>query len=285
MSKAYERVVIVGVGLIGGSIGLGAKKRGLASEIVGVVRSESSQQRAKDSGAVDATTTDLAAAAAAADVVVVCTPVSQITGHLLAAAAACPEGALLTDAGSTKGRIVEQTEAGLAKLDAPPAFVGSHPLAGDHRTGPEAARDDLLVGRRVVITPSNNSPAAAIERTHAFWQALGAETLELAPEAHDQLLARTSHLPHLVASALAAATPEAALPLAATGWRDTTRVAGASATLWRDILLANREESLAALHDFQTQLTAFADALASDDAQATEQLLEQGRQRRDAVGD
>jgi len=285
MPATLKRLAIIGVGLIGGSIGLAARRRRLAEEIVGVVRSESSGRRAMECGAVDSATTNLETAVAKADVVVVCTPVSQVAGHLLQAASACPQSALLTDAGSTKQRIVADTEAGLAKLGAAPSFVGSHPLAGDHRTGPESARHDLLEGRRVVVTPSENSAADAVDRTQQFWRSLGAETVEMSPADHDRALSHTSHLPHLIAAAVATATPSEALPLTATGWRDHTRVAAGDPALWRDILLANRGYVIAALNEFEETIGDFRQAIADRDGEKLQHLLDQGRQRRDVVGD
>lgn len=284
MPALVDRLVVVGVGLIGGSIALAARL-GVAKDVIGVVRSEASRRRAIDSGAVEAATLDLGEAVASADLVVVCTPVADIATTIADAARACPQSALLTDAGSTKQAIVESVEAQLAGLKRSPAFVGSHPLAGDHRAGPESARAELLEGRTVVVTPSDATPSEITERAAAFWQALGAEVTLMSPAAHDAALARTSHLPHLLAAALAGATPADVLPLAAGGWRDTTRVAAGSPALWRDILLANRRHVLQSLADATDQLAAFREALATGDAAAIEQLLEQGRERRDAVGD
>ncbi|MEM6799022.1 MAG: prephenate dehydrogenase/arogenate dehydrogenase family protein [Planctomycetota bacterium] len=280
-----KRLVVVGVGLIGGSIALAAKRHGAASEVVGVVRSQASLERAGACGVADELTTDLPAAVAEADLILACTPVGQVAETLLSAAAACPESAILTDAGSTKAGIVAEVEQGLAASNASPTFVGCHPLAGNHQTGPESARADLLEDRVVVVAPTNATPAPTIDLVTRFWQAIGATVVKMSPAEHDASLARTSHLPHVIAAALAAATPEETLRLAGTGWRDTTRIAAGDAALWRDILTANRAEVLAALDSFDQQLAAFRTALATGDDDGLQQLLNQGRQRRDAVGD
>ncbi|TWT90727.1 prephenate dehydrogenase [Pseudobythopirellula maris] len=278
----FQRVAVVGVGLIGGSIGLALKARGVAAEVVGVGRSERSLGRMRDAGVVDLATLDLSEAARGADVVVACTPVGEVAAALARAAQACPAEALLTDAGSTKVQIVGDAIAALGAKA--PQFVGAHPLAGDHRTGPESARADLFEGRVIVLTPTDETDPAALQRAHDFWSSLGAEVVETTPERHDRGLAATSHTPHVAAAALAAATPAETLDYAATGWADTTRVAAGDAALWRDILLQNREcvrDSLAAL---RARLEDYDKALADGDGPALERMLLEGKERRDALG-
>lgn len=285
MPDSTERVVVVGVGLIGGSIALAARRRNLPTTVLGVTRSQAGSQRAIEAGVVEQATTDLAAAVSQADIVIACTPVAAVPSTLVAAAQICPAGALLTDAGSTKQGIVADVESQLASFPSAPSFVGSHPLAGDHRTGPESARADLLERRAVVVTPTEQTPPKALDRVSAFWESLGARVHPMTPAAHDAAVAQTSHLPHVVAAALAAATPADVLPLAASGWRDTSRVAAGSPSLWRDILMANREPVIKAVDAIDERMREFRQALASGDGDRIEQLLEQGRQRRDAVGD
>ncbi|MEM9185923.1 MAG: prephenate dehydrogenase/arogenate dehydrogenase family protein [Planctomycetota bacterium] len=285
MPDTPKCLVVVGVGLIGGSIALAARSCGRNWRVVGVARSEASRQRVLKSSVVAEATTDLAAAAQRADVLIACTPVSEVARTLLTAARHCSAETLLTDAGSTKRQIVADVEGGLAGKSAAPAFVGSHPLAGDHRSGPESARADLLADRLVIVTPSGRTPTGVADRACAFWESLGAESRQMAPAEHDAALARTSHLPHLVAAAVAAATPTDALPVTATGWRDTTRVAAGPPALWRDILLANRGDVVAAIESVEGALSEFRQALVDRDADRIEQLLEQGRRRREAVGD
>lgn len=243
----YETVAIVGVGLIGGSIGLALRERKLAREVVGVGRREERLQAAEQAGVIDRGTTDLADGVGQAEVVVVCTPVDQIVDLLIQSAAVCPPTALITDAGSTKEVIVSAVDVALAGRRSGPRFVGSHPLAGDHRTGHEHARADLFDGRAVVVTPTDATPRPAVVEANGFWQSLGAKVIRMSPGEHDAALAATSHVPHLVAAAVAAATPKELLPLAASGWRDTTRVAGGDPELWRAIFATNRQHVVEAL--------------------------------------
>ena len=285
-----QRVAIVGVGLIGGSVGLALRERGLAAEVVGVGRRPASLERALARGAIDRATTNLVDGVAEADWVVVATPVADVADAVLSAAAASPRAAI-TDAGSTKAAICAAVAAARAPLDGDEPhpvrgrFIGSHPLAGDHRTGPDFARADLLVGRTVVVTPEDATPPGLIERAQQFWESLGATVELLSPEEHDRALAATSHLPHLVAAALAGATPEEWLRLAATGWGDATRIAAGDPGLWTQIFQQNRAGVLDALRRFEHRLAALSEALASDDAAALSTELQEAKRIRDALGD
>lgn len=279
----FSRLAIVGVGLIGGSIGRAARERGVAGQVVGFVRSQGSADRAQAAGVVDQVTLDPASACQDADLVIFCTPVGSIVASLENFLPHLSASALLTDAGSTKTSIVAQADALLAAQPTGPRFVGSHPLAGDHRTGPEAARADLLVNRTVVVTPVEATDHDAQQRVSQFWTALGANVLEMTPAKHDAALAKASHLPHVVASVLAAATPDAALPLAASGWSDTTRIAAGDPTMWLDIVRDNRAEVLTAARGFSDHLHDFITALDQCDWQAVRQHFEQAKQRREAA--
>jgi prephenate dehydrogenase len=284
----YDTVAIVGVGLIGGSIGLALRERKLARCIIGVGRRQASLDAARRVGAIDHGVTSLTQGVSQAQLVVVSTPVDTIAERAIQAAAACPPGALITDAGSTKETIVAAVDSGLAHRRSGPRFVGSHPLAGDHRTGPEHARADLFDGRTVVVTPTALTRPAAVTETSGFWQSLGANITTMSPAEHDAAVAMTSHLPHLVAVALAAATPMNLLPLAASGWRDTTRVAGGDPNLWQPIIAANRQHILDALDKVADTLKRIRDAMAHGDNESLNSILEAAakiRQDRDALGD
>ncbi len=274
-------LTIVGVGLIGGSIGRAAKKRGLARTVRGVGRQTASLDRAVAVGAVDEPYLDSAAAVAGADLVVFCTPVDGIADQVLAAAQRCQPGAVLTDAGSTKGRIVAAVE---GRLPPGVAFVGSHPLAGSEKRGPDFADPDLFQGRLTVLTPTDRTDPAALERVRAFWQGLGSRVKVMTPEEHDRALALTSHLPHLAASALSGVLPAALAELTATGFRDTTRVAAGDPALWAAIFSHNRPALLAALDLFEDRLRQYRRALADDDGPALERLFAEGKKVRDALG-
>lgn len=284
----YDTVAIIGVGLIGGSIGLALRERRLAHKIVGIGRRQTSLDKARDVGAIDHGVTNLANGVAEAQLIVIATPVDSIAERVIQASAACPAASLITDAGSTKASIVAAADAGLAARRSGPRFVGSHPLAGDHRTGPEHARADLLEGRTVVITPTEHTRPAAVTEVSGFWQSLGANVVSMTPDKHDAALAVTSHLPHVAAVALAAATPTELLPLTASGWRDTTRVAGGDPGLWQAILTANRQHVLDALDLMGQTFSNLRKSLEQGDNESLLSILETAAKRkrdRDALGD
>jgi prephenate dehydrogenase len=283
--RERQTLAIIGVGLIGGSIGLALRRRKLAGRIVGIGRRRSSLAKALEHKCVTETTTSIAHGVAEADLVVVCTPVKLIPETIAEAAKHAPTGAILTDAGSTKEAVIARTEELLrAQSSELSRFVGSHPIAGSDRTGAAAAIADLFVGRTVVVTPTASTAAATTSAIEKFWKSLGANVVKMSPAEHDAALARTSHLPHLVASALAAATPDELLPLTGTGWSDTTRVAAGDAELWRQILTTNAVPTLKALADFETVLARLRTALETGDGPALARILAEGKRRRDALG-
>jgi prephenate dehydrogenase len=280
MSK-LKKVAIVGVGLIGGSVGLALRERCLAENVTGIARKKVTLDSALAVGAIDTAATDLEKGVANADIVVVSTPVDSIAEQVCRVVAVS-KPRLITDAGSTKARICQEIEAQLVGKSNP--FVGSHPLAGDHRTGPENARADLFVGKTVVVTPTATTSAGDLEIARDFWQSLGAMVHVTSPEAHDQALAETSHLPHLVASAIARCTSQEYLPLTATGWADTTRVAAGDAELWTQIFGQNAEAMVPAIDRLIDQLQAMRTQIAAGKWDELQEILQQAKRIRDAVG-
>jgi prephenate dehydrogenase len=274
-------LTIVGVGLIGGSLGLAARQRGLAVHVIGAGRRRESLEQARQLGAVDEISLDLDQAVRRAEVAVFCTPVDQIARQVLSAAPGCSSGTLLTDTGSTKAALLHAVESGL-----PPgvAFVGSHPLAGSEKRGPEHAQAHLFQGRLTIVTRTARTDPAALERIVSFWQALGSRVQILDPQEHDRALALTSHLPHLVASALAGLLPPELRELAATGFRDTTRVASGDPSLWTGIFKQNRASVLEVLDRLGEHLAGFRAALEADDSALINDWLAQGKRGRDALG-
>jgi prephenate dehydrogenase len=218
-----------------------------------------------------------------ADLVVIAAPVAQLAQLICDVATECPPNCLITDAGSTKARLIAEVERRRGGVHQPP-FVGSHPLAGDHHTGAAHARSDLFEGNTVVVTPTSLTMEADVAAIDQFWEALGAIVVHMSPEAHDVAMAATSHLPHFVAFALAQATPAELGPLAGSGWRDTTRVAAADPELWQQIFAANDTAVLAALGRFEKSLARLRQALADHDEAALVRLLQEAKQTRDAVG-
>lgn len=279
--RLFENVAIVGVGLIGGSIGKCLLSRGLARRVIGVGRDRERLAAAQKAQVISEVADDLASAAREADLVVICTPVDRIPQDARAAAAACRSGAVITDVGSTKANIVRALGRG---LPAGVTFVGSHPLAGSERSGFEAAEANLFDGRLVVVTPGPRTDQSAVAAASDWWRTLGANVTELSPAIHDKLTAASSHVPHVAAAALAAATPTDALPLTAGGWLDTTRIAGGDPALWVQILLSNRRGVLTSLTRYEKLIHSFHRALERGDAAQLERLLEQGKAIRNAVG-
>ena len=281
----FETIAIVGVGLLGGSIGLAVRERHVARRVVGIGRDLARLREAENRHAVTEVTTDLAAGVRDANLVIICTPVATVVDFVRQIAPVVGKGTLITDVGSTKATIVTGADNVLADGKGLwVSFVGSHPLAGSEKNGVLFAKADLLEGRTVVMTPSEETNADAVDKVERFWQALGAATVRVTPQEHDVAIAATSHLPHLVASALAAATRARDLPLTGSGWRDTTRVAAGDVELWRQILLDNRVHTLKALEGFEKVLSDIRAALEAGDSAALAKLLTQGKRNRDFVG-
>jgi prephenate dehydrogenase len=278
----WPTVAIVGVGMIGGSIGLALKSRKLVARVIGVGRSTASLAEAKRLHAIDEAATDIAAAVADADLVVVATGVASIPGMLDAIDAAVRPGTLLTDAGSTKARIVAAWEK--RRRSRRGRFVGAHPVAGSHRRGPTAADPHLFTGRVTIVTPAPATPAADVEQICGFWSALGSTVYTMPPREHDRILAMTSHAPHVVAAAIATATPAEARQFTAGGWRDSTRIAAGDPALWADILLDNAAEVARALTRVRRISDRLIQALETGDRKTLLDLLERAKERRDAVG-
>lgn len=282
----FRKITIIGVGLLGGSIGLAVKRRKLVSPggVAGFVRRVASLKDCEQAGAVDFATTDLLAAVWDADLVVLCTPPAQMRPRVQEMLPALKRGAMVTDVGSVKAGVVHELESLVAGAGA--HFVGSHPMAGAEKTGVGAASADLFMDAVCVVTPTGKSNPAAVRKVERFWKALGARTLRLAPAEHDLLVSRSSHLPHVLAAALAGYVlkpghPKYQAALCAAGFRDTTRIASGSPEMWRDIALANRKNLERTLGEFSSGLQKFRRALAGDDAKAITNFFETAKARRD----
>jgi prephenate dehydrogenase len=280
----FQKITIIGVGLLGGSIGLAVKRRRLAREVAGFVRRPASVKDCEQVGAVDYATTDLLAAVSNADLVILCTPLARMRSLTEQFLPALKRGALVTDVGSVKTGVVREV-CGLVRT-AGAHFIGSHPMAGGEEAGVQAARADLFMKAICVVTPTKNSNRTALRIVEQFWKLLGGRILRLTPQWHDQLVSRSSHLPHVVAAALAnlvldPASPEFQSALCANGFRDTTRIASGSPEMWRDIALANRGNLSRSLDAFICELQKFQRALKKSDAKAISKCLETAKARRD----
>jgi prephenate dehydrogenase len=276
----FDTLAIIGAGLIGGSIGLAARKRGIARRVVGIGRRQSSLRVARNRGAIDTGTTSVERGVADAELIIVCTPVETIVDLALQAASHCRPGTLITDAGSSKESIVTALD---HRLPDTIRYVGSHPMAGSEASGPAHAQEDLLENRMVIVTPTRKSDTEARQQLERFWSALGARVVEMSPTGHDHHVAAVSHVPHLVAAVLAAATSASDLNYVASGWLDTTRVAAGDVELWEQIVRSNRPHVLKSLERFGRLLARLQDAIAKDDDSTLHKVLEEAKRKRDTA--
>jgi prephenate dehydrogenase len=279
-TQELKTIAIVGVGLIGGSIGLGLRAIGCAARRIGIGRRRESLDKALAYDAVDAVTLDPREGVHEADLVIVCTPIGAISEKFQQIAEHLPDGCLVTDVASTKVEVVA-----LARKHLPShvRFVGSHPIAGSEKTSVEYARADLFENAVCIVTPTPSSNPEAVESLTAFWRELGGHSRVLSPARHDHVMARISHLPHAVAGALVRLAEKGkSTDYAGTGFGDTTRVASGDPTLWRDIFASNRSAVLKAITMLRRELEAFEDALQNQDDKALVAWLEKAKNSRDA---
>lgn len=283
MAALFHRLVIVGVGLIGGSLGLAARARGLVEEIVGFGRTEANLRVALERGIIDRYTFDPAEAARGSELLLLAVPVAamqQVTAQFVPF---LPPGCIITDAGSVKEQVVRTMEAFL-----PPAlpFVGAHPIAGTEQAGAAAAFATLFEGRLCLLTPTPRTDPRALARVRALWEGVGMRVEEMEAATHDSVLARVSHLPHLIAFSLMNATRVATregldlLAYAGSAFADMTRVAASPLEMWRDIFLSNREALLSALSDFEQALAQLRAGVERGDVEALTAAIEHARSER-----
>jgi prephenate dehydrogenase len=277
---ALNRVSIIGVGLLGGSIGLAVRSILSDCTIIGYGHRQETLDRAVEIGAIDRGTLDLADAAADAGLVILCTPVGRFDEILREMAKYLRPGAMVTDVGSTKGSVVE-----LAGKILPPGvhFVGSHPMAGSEKRGVEFARADLFQNALCILTPSERTDAAALASVDSFWKTLGMRTCRMTPADHDRALAEVSHLPHALAAALVAMQSPEALELAGKGFLDTTRIAGGDGGLWRDIFIDNADNMGAAIGKFRAMLEQFEQLLEPGKGEELRKWLDEAAEKRKAL--
>lgn len=284
MSLFFEKAAIIGVGLVGGSIGLALKQRGLCGSITGVGRSRISIENALKKGAIDEVAGDLPDAAAGADLIVVSTPVGSVAEIIAEMESSLEEGAYITDAGSTKATIVQAVEQlPRASLH----FVGSHPLAGSEKKGVLNASPSLFEGAMVFVTPTPATEPLVTDVIRELWEALGADVVEISPEAHDEIVARTSHLPHIVAALLVAGLralgPEGS-QLVGKGFLDTTRIAASDPEMWAEICLENLEQIREAMATFRRDLDEFDLYLSEGSYEKLFEFFQSVKTAREAIG-
>lgn len=283
MAVLFKQMAVCGVGLIGGSLALVARREGLVERVVGLGRTQPNLDVALERGIIDYATRDPAEAARDSDFVLLAVPIRTMPETLAAMTPHLPPTAVISDVGSVKGWVVDALE---PLLGSRMALAAMHPVAGKETTGAVAADAELFAGRRAIITPSARTTPEALERVEQLWRATGARVERMAPGEHDRILARASHLPQIVASALAAALEGECVggrdpaEYGAGGLRDTTRIAASSAEMWRDIMLTNREAIMAALERFRAAFEDFEGAIGEGDMARFEALFERGRAMR-----
>lgn len=281
----FSSCTIVGVGLLGASLGIAVAERGLARSVRVWARREETRAACLEAGWCHGAERDLRAAVEGADLVVVCTPVDVIVENLRELGPVLGAGALVTDVGSTKAVICRE---GLAAVNDSGGgqFIGSHPMAGSERSGMEAARADLFEGRPCLVTPMDRDSAESVARLRAFWGRMGMQVYTMSPDRHDEIVAAVSHLPHLVASSLAAFLDRTATGLrgfGGAGLADTTRVAAGDPGLWRAIVDQNREEVTRVLGGFDEALQRLRRAIVNRDDLELLRILGEGKRFRDGL--
>jgi len=278
----FERVAIVGPGLIGGSMGMAIRRRGLAEAVVGVGRRESSLHQALEAGAVDEVTLDLQAGVRNADLIVLATPIRALGELAGRVAGAAKPGAIVTDVASTKVSVIETIVAALeGRGDL--HYVPTHPMAGSENRGPTAAHEDLFEGSVCIFATDVEAPRESFSPVRMLWERLGAVVRFMSPAEHDRLVARISHLPHLVAAGLIVTLSVDDFGLSGGGLLDTTRVASGDAALWRDILETNSADVAASLDDYAAVLRTLRDMLAHGEMDRLEAFLQEAKDKRDGL--
>ncbi len=272
----FSRVVIVGVGLIGGSLALSLKRAGVVGTVVGVGRSAASLEKAKALGVIDEVAESLADAARGASLIVLCAPVAQNFALLHALEPHLQPGTIVTDAGSTKSDVIMAAKTALG--DKVAQFVPAHPIAGRELNGVEAALNDLYLGKKVVMCPLQENSRADVAAVRAMWEATGADVHVMSAVQHDAVFASVSHLPHVLSYALVAQVAnaeDAALKLdfAGGGFRDFTRIAGSSPEMWRDICIANKEALLREISTYEAVLGHLKAQIKAGDGAALERVF------------
>ncbi len=289
MTMLFKQMTIVGVGLIGGSLGMICKQQGLIGTVVGTGRRVENLKKAVELNAIDRYTTDLAEAASGSDLLVLATPVDTFETALKTCAPKLAPGAVVTDVGSVKGLLVTRME---ALVPAGVSVVGTHPIAGKEKTGVEAASMELFRGALCILTPTARTDPAALAKIRRLWEATDARVSEMDPDLHDRALGAVSHLPHMVAFALVNAiaaiqetqTPDLDLQtFSGGGYKDTTRIAASSPEMWRDICLWNRDNLVSQIDTYQACLEKLKGLVKAGDGEGLAREFERAKRVRERL--
>lgn len=279
-----NRLAIIGVGLIGGSLSLALKKAGQVGEVVGYARTESVRQQALELGVIDRSASSIADAVKDADIIFLAVPMGAMSSVLIELAPHITDRMIITDGGSAKAQVVEAARLALGERFS--QFVAGHPIAGTEKSGPSAAFANLYNDHRVVLTPVAETNSESLEKVRAMWQLTGAEVVDMAVEHHDKVLAATSHLPHLLAFNLVGMLAKSIdcdeiLRFAAGGFRDFSRIASSDPVMWRDICLSNSAAILELLHDYRRGLDSLEQAIINNDGDQLVDVFKLAKQARD----
>jgi prephenate dehydrogenase len=278
--ELFRKVVIVGVGMIGASVGMAMKKKSLARQIIGVARHEATIATAVRQGAIDQGLQDMKEAVHGADFIILAAPVNAIIEAFPVLNSHAPRGCIITDVGSSKALIVDQAQ---KHLNPGLLFVGSHPLAGSEKSGPAHGNADLFERSQCIMTPTDKTNRLAKEKVKHFWSQLGANVRFMSPNEHDEILAHISHVPHLLAFALMKSIPDQFLEYATQGLRDTTRVAASDPKMWSDIYTSNTKSVLKSLDECAKALGVFRKAIVDGDQQTLLDALNQAKTNRERI--
>ena len=287
-SVLISRLCIIGVGLIGGSLARALRNASAVTEIIGCGRDPDHLQKAQALGVIDHYVTDPAEAVAGADMVVLAVPLGAMQGVMQRIAPALTSGCILTDVGSAKGSVVNAAKQVFKNM--PPNLIPGHPIAGTEKSGVEASFAELFQNRRVILTPTESSDAEALQKVRLMWETCGARVVEMGVAHHDEILAATSHLPHMLAYALVDTLARMddsreIFDFAAGGFRDFTRIASSDPDMWHDICLANHDALVKVLEAFSDDLRLLADAVRRADSEFLKDTFTRAKQARDAFCD
>jgi prephenate dehydrogenase len=278
----FKKVTIIGPGLIGGSMGMALRAGKQAGQVVGVGRRKESLDKALKVGAIDRATLDLKEGVQGADLVVIATPIATLAELVPQLPTMLSPEALVTDVASAKAHVIEVIASAL-RFRPDVSYSPSHPMAGSEKSGPTAASANLFEGAVCILTPLTNTFPESKSRITQMWRALGARVVSMTPQAHDRLVARISHVPHLAVAALLAYLQEGEMALCGGGLRDSTRVAGGDPDLWIDICRENRDEVAAALEAYVGVLSRMADSLRSGDLGPLRDVLQDAHDKREGL--
>lgn len=286
-SKPVRQLVVIGLGLIGGSLAMAARQRGVCESVIGVARTDDVCKKALEMGVVDTATTslaDLAPSLGAGDVIFIAVPTLSVRAILQQVRDLISPAVTVTDGASVKGSVLADVQSVYGSI--PSQIVLGHPIAGSEKSGVTASNPDLYVRHRVILTPTAETGADHLQRVTALWQSVGAEVLQLSVPEHDEILAATSHLPHAIAFSLVDTLAhdshnEQIFRYAAGGFRDFTRIASSDAVMWRDIMLANRDSVVKAIDLFIANVTRLRQSIQDEDGEALFQTFDRAKAARD----